>query len=127
MAAEIYRQQIDRIQRENPNIRITADTQILESLRASNTRVSISGGVVQIEKEVKVTKEVPVQDSRTRYLIGALAAHVRKINEKYPKLKGELDVKLQELMSGELVDIIEGESLDRIVDIVRYVPQMVKV
>lgn len=61
---------------------------------------------MQIEKEVKVTKEVPVQDSRTKYLISALAAHVRKINEKYPKLRGELDIKLQELMSGELADII---------------------
>lgn len=38
-----------------------------------------------------------------------------------------MDVKLQELMSGELADVIEGDSLDRIVDIVRYVPQMVKV
>ena len=38
---------------------------------------------------------MPVQDSRTRYLIGALASHVRRINEKYPKLKGELDIKLQ--------------------------------
>ena len=57
--------------------------------------MNVSGGVVQIEKEVKVTTEVPVQDSRTRYLIGALASHVRRINEKYPKLKGELDIKLQ--------------------------------
>jgi hypothetical protein len=76
---------------------------------------------------VKVTKEVPVQDSRTKYLISALASHVRRINEKYPKLKGELDVKLQELLSSELTEVLEGDSLDRIVDIVRYVPQMVKV
>ena len=76
---------------------------------------------------MKVTKEVPVQDSRTKYLISALASHVRKINEKYPKLKGELDIKLQEMISGEMIDIIEGDSMDRIVDIVRYVPQMVKV
>jgi hypothetical protein len=52
---------------------------------------------------------------------------VRRINEKYPKLKGELDVKLQELLGGELIDVVEGESLERIVDIIRYVPQMVKV
>jgi hypothetical protein len=78
---------VDRIQRENPNIRVTADTEILDLLRSSNTRVNISGGVMQIEKEVKVTTEVPVQDSRTKYLISALASHVRRINEKYPKLK----------------------------------------
>lgn len=76
---------------------------------------------------MKVTKEIPVQDTRTKYLINALASHVRRINDKYPKLKGELDEKLQGLLTGELSEIIEGDSLDRIVDIVRYVPQVVKV
>jgi hypothetical protein len=76
---------------------------------------------------VKVTKEIPVQDARTKYLINSLASHVRRLNEKYPKLKGELDEKLQEFLSNEMVDILESDSLDRIVDIVRYVPQMVKV
>ncbi len=29
VAAELYRQQVERLQRDNPNIRITVDTQIL--------------------------------------------------------------------------------------------------
>ena len=76
---------------------------------------------------MKITKEVPVQDARTKYLINALVMHVRKINEKYPKLKGEMDAKLMEFLTLEMSEIIESDSLDRIVDIVRYVPQMVKV
>lgn len=76
---------------------------------------------------MKITKEVPVQDARTKYLINALVLHVRKINEKYPKLKGEMDGKLMEFLTQEMSEIIESDSLDRIVDIVRYVPQMVKV
>jgi hypothetical protein len=30
-------------------------------------------------------------------------------------------------LGGELTEVVEGDSLERIVDIVRYVPQMVKV
>jgi len=30
---------------------------------------------------------MPVQDARTKYLINALMIHIRKIHDKYPKLK----------------------------------------
>jgi hypothetical protein len=69
-------------------------------LRSSNSRINVANGVVQIEKEVKVTKEVPVQDARTKYLINALASYVKRIIEKYPKLRGEMDERLLEFMSG---------------------------
>ena len=55
---------------------------------------------------MKITKEVPVQDARTKYLINALVLHVRKINEKYPKLKGEMDGKLMEFLTLEMSEII---------------------
>ena len=116
------------LSRQNPGLSINCDTQILELLRSPKTKVNVSiNGIVEIEKEVKVTKEVPVQDARTKFLINALLVHVRKMNEKYPKLKGQMDVRLQEFMSDELLDAIQVDSLDNIIDIVRYVPQMVKV
>jgi hypothetical protein len=49
---------------------------------------------------------VPVQDARTKYLINALALHVKRINEKYPKLKGEMDERLLDFLSTEMSDII---------------------
>jgi hypothetical protein len=52
---------------------------------------------------VRVTKEVPVQDARTKYLVQALAMHIKRLNEKYPKLKGELDSKLGEFLSEEML------------------------
>ena len=61
-----------------------------------NTKISGTvSGVVQVEKLMMVTREMPVQDERTRYLIRALATHIRKINEKYPKLRDQMDSKLQ--------------------------------
>jgi hypothetical protein len=129
VAAELYRRQIEQLRRDNPSLSISFDDQILETLRMANTRVTDinAAGAVQIEKEVKVTKEVPVQDARTKYLIHALSMHLKRLHEKYPKLKGELDAKLTEFLSEEMVEMIHNDELDRIVDIVRYVPQLVKV
>lgn len=127
IAADIYRHQIEQLQRDNPNIKINLTSDILQVLKASSSRVGVINGIVEVEKEVKVTRQVPVQDARTKYLINALAVHVKKLNEKYPKLKAQMDIKLQEYMSTQMAEIIENDSLDRIIDIVRYVPQMVKV
>ena len=38
-----------------------------------------------------------------------------------------MDVQIQEYLSTELVDTILHEDLDRIVEITKYVPQMVRV
>ena len=46
---------------------------------------------------------------------------------KYPKLKQEMDIQLQEYMSSELVNTVFQEDLDRLVEITKYVPQMVRV
>lgn len=69
----------------------------MASLKMPNTRISSvsANGVVQVEKAMTVTREMPVQDERTKYLIRALGMHIKRLHEKYPKLKGELDSKLQ--------------------------------
>ena len=46
VAAELYRKQIDKLQRENPNIRISTDTLILDTLRAPNSKVININGMV---------------------------------------------------------------------------------
>jgi hypothetical protein len=52
---------------------------------------------------------------------------MKKFTSKYPKLQEEMDVRLTEFFQQELIDIIEVDELDRIVEIVKYVPQTVKV
>jgi hypothetical protein len=46
---------------------------------------------------------------------------------KYPRLKSELDVQIQEYLSEDLLDVIVNDDLDKIVSITKYVPQMVRV
>lgn len=112
------------MQRDNPSIRITTDTQIISLLKESTTKVNIANSVIEVEKVV--TKEVVVQDTRTKYIINALAAHLKLLHKRFPKLVQEMDERMRELMI-EIGEVVEFEGMDRIVDIVRYVPQVVKV
>ena len=52
---------------------------------------------------------------------------MKKYFEKYPKLKDECDSRLYEFFQQELIDIIEVDELERVVEIVKYVPEVVKV
>ncbi len=71
--------------------------------------------------------EVPVQDARTKHLIHLLATNYKKLFTKYPKLYDEMDSRLSEFFSQELIDVMEVDELDRVVEVVKYVPQVVKV
>jgi hypothetical protein len=56
-----------------------------------------------------------------------LATNYKKLFTKYPKLYDEMDSRLSEFFSQELIDVMEVDELDRIVEVVKYVPQVVKV
>lgn len=84
-------------------------------------------GIIEIEKESRIEREIPVQDARTKALITSLGRYVKKLLTKYPKLKQDLDVQVQEYLSQDLLDVIVDDDLDKIVAITKYVPQVVKV
>jgi hypothetical protein len=48
IAADIYRHQIEQLQRDNPNIRINFTTDILQVLKTSSSRVGIINGIVEV-------------------------------------------------------------------------------
>jgi len=56
-----------------------------------------------------------------------LAVQMKKYFEKYPKLKDECDSRLYEFFQQELIDIMEVDELDRVVEIVKYVPEFYRV
>ena len=68
-----------------------------------------------------------MQDARTKQLIQLLAANLKRLSGKYPKLLTELDSRLVEFFQEEVVDIINADELDRVVEIIKYVPQAVRV
>lgn len=56
-----------------------------------------------------------------------LAVQMKKFTTKYPKLYDEMDKRLTEFFQQQLIDIIEVDELDRVVEIVKYEAQVVKV
>ena len=56
-----------------------------------------------------------------------LVLNLRKLTEKYPQIRGELDGEVLELFNEDLLAQIGLDDLHRIVDIIRYVPQQVRV
>ena len=110
MAADIYRSQIERLKHSNPTLHVTCDETILSNLRLPNTRISSvsANGVVQVEKCMTVTREMPVHDERARLLARSLGFHLKKLHEKYPKLRDQLDPQLQDFINTDLSDSLYG-------------------
>lgn len=52
---------------------------------------------------------------------------MRRLYTKYPKLASEISPELSEYFSQEIIDVIEVDELDRLVEIVKYRPEIVKV
>ena len=126
---DLFRFEMEQLQKANPGLNFPAKSKILEILSASNTKVGKvnASGMIEIERETRIEREVPVQDARTKALVNSLGRYVKKMITKYPKLKQDLDVQIQEYLSSELIDSIMNEDLDKIVSITKYVPQMVRV
>ena len=66
-------------------------------------------------------------DVRTKGLIHLFAKSLRALSAKYPKILTEIDARVSEFFSQELIDVIEVDEIDRIVEIVKFVPQTVRV
>ena len=96
-------------------------------LRTENIQTSVANGVVSIVETRDKVIEVPIQDARTKHLIHMLAVQMKKNFDKYPKLREECDARLYEFFQQELIVIIEIDELDRVVEIVKFVPEVVKV
>jgi hypothetical protein len=52
---------------------------------------------------------------------------LRTLSLKYPKINTEINAELVEFFQQELIDVIEVDELERVVEIVKFVPQAVRV
>lgn len=123
--AGLVRTQFDKLR--SSGVKFEYDAQLSTLLAGEGLKVELVNGVANIIDYHEKVVEVPIQDSRTKHLIHMLAVQMKKYFEKYPKLKEECDVRLYEFFQQELIDIIEVDELERVVEIVKYVPEFVKV
>ncbi len=127
-AVSIFRNEAERVQKEAPSVRLSADPRIYEQLKEHKINVYQSvGNVLELERYSEKVVEVPVQDARTKHLIHLLATQMKSLTTKYPKLLGEIDEKLVEFFQQEIIDLIEVDEVDRLVEIVKIEPRVVKV
>lgn len=111
----------------NSGVRFEHETALSRLLSSEGLNVTLVNGVANLVDFREKVIEVPIQDARTKHLIHMLAVQMRTYFEKYPKLKAECDSRLYEFFQQELIDIIEVDELERVIEIVKYVPEVVKV
>jgi len=111
------------------NITLPTKCSILDTIEKDNTKVYGMGpnGCMVIEKEVRIEKEVPCHDARTKHIISTFVAYLRRILKKYPALRDDMDVTIRDFMDGQMEEMVTKEDMDRLLGIVKYVPQMVRV
>lgn len=73
----------------HPHLNLPFESKILELLSSSTSKVGRvdAQGYYEIEKEVRIEREIPIQDERTRAMITVFGRFIKRIIEKYPKLK----------------------------------------
>lgn len=126
-AASIWKSQVAQIRAKYPSDRFDIDTEITALLQRVNVRTYNVSGVETVEVKSERTVEVPVMDVRTKGLIHIFAKSLKTLSGRYPRLLAELDSRVVEFFQQELIDVIEVDSIDRLVEIVKFVPQTVRV
>lgn len=126
-AASIWKNQLSRFVAKYPTERSELDYEITNILQRAGVSAYTVNGAEIVEVHSSKTVEVPVQDSRTKHLIHLLATNLKNLSAKYPKLLTEIDSKLVEFFQQEIIDVMEVDELDRLVEIVKFVPQTVRV
>lgn len=125
-AASIWQSQIKDIKRQFPTARIDIDKDITKLLQDSRVDVIVVNDVVKLQPNPVV--EVPMSESRTAQLLQLVSVQLRSLLAKYPKLEVDVDRNVLDFFNEGVVDTLTvGGDVNRIVEIVKYVPQEVRV
>lgn len=68
-----------------------------------------------------------MQDARTKHLIHLLSSEFKRLFYKYPKIQTEIDGNLAEFLQQEIIDVMEADEMDRLIEIVKIKPEIIKV
>lgn len=108
-------------------VRFEYESNLNQLLTSEGLDISVVNGVATVVDYREKIVEVPVQDSRTKHLIHLLSIQMKKYFDKYPKLREECDGRLTEFFQQEIIDLIEADDFERVVSIVKYVPDVYRV
>jgi len=126
-ASSVWKNQLSRLAAKYPTERVELDFEITNILQRTGVSSYPVNSTQIVEVRSEKTVEVPVQDARTKKLIHLFASNLKNLSAKYPKLLTEIDSTLVEYFQQELIDVVEVDEMDKLVEIVKFVPQTVRV
>lgn len=125
-ASSIWQSQIRDIKKQFPTARLDLDRDITKLLQDGKIDVIFVNDVIQLQPNPVV--EVPMSESRTSQLLQLVSTQLRGLITKYPKLEIDVDRNVLEFFNDGVIDSLSvGNDVNRIVEIVKYVPQEVRV
>lgn len=124
-AASLWLAQLNTLSAKYPNEKFAFSPELNALIQKSNVITYNTNGLTTLA--YANDRDVPVLEGRTKHLLYLLGANLKKLSEKYPTIRGELDAEVLELFQEDLLAYIGADDLHRVVDIIRYVPQSVKV
>lgn len=90
----IWLKQLNNYRLKYPSENWELDSSITERLQKFNIKPITVNDYAFLEVHSDKTVEVPVQDTRTKRLVHLLTTNLKKMSEKYPKLKEELNAEI---------------------------------
>lgn len=129
-ATAIYRSSFEKVIKDHPELRARLSISQMDTLAKEDIHAFVSGNVVVLEPLLAGGRTVYYQtlEARTKSLLNLMSRQFRRIVAKYPDLKAELGTQLYEFLTLEMFDdAVSLEELERIVEVVKYQPEVVKV
>ena len=84
--SSLFKTQLDKLR--NSGVKFENEATLDQLLRSEGIQTSIANGVVTVFEHQDRLVQVPVQDVRTKDLISVLSVQLKKLVERYPKLRG---------------------------------------
>lgn len=89
--------------------------------------INIAEGLVHIVETKEKIVEKPIHDEKTQELVKQLGAEINRIYTKYPKVREEANPQFVELLNRDVLKTIDNDGLSKIIEVVKFVPSLVKV
>lgn len=130
VGVSIYKSRYDQLAKDFPNIANRLHINEMESLSEEGIFPIVSGNIVVLEPISAGGRTVFYQtlETRTKNLLNLMGRQFRRIVAKYPELRAEVGAQLYEYLTLEVFDdAVQLEEMERIVEVVKYQTEVVKV
>ena len=91
-AASLWNHQLSQLSAKYPNDRFALTPELTALLQKSNVITYNTNGVTTLA--YARDRNIPVLEGRTKHFFGLLVLNLRKLSEKYPQIRGELDAEV---------------------------------